>query len=55
MAHLAFAPVDQHSDCAEFGVSVAAHARGRGYGARLFERRSAYLDSVGGPAGLFGP
>ena len=38
MAHLAFAPAEQHSDCAEFGVSVAAHARGRGYGARLFER-----------------
>jgi len=38
MAHLAFAPDEQHSDCAEFGVSVAAHARGRGYGARLFER-----------------
>jgi len=38
MAHLAFAPTEQHSDCAEFGVSVAAHARGRGYGARLFER-----------------
>lgn len=38
MAHVAFAPAEQHSDCAEFGVSVAAHARGRGYGARLFER-----------------
>ncbi len=38
MAHVAFAPPDQYSDCAEFGVSVAAHARGRGYGARLFER-----------------
>ncbi|CAN5568935.1 GNAT family N-acetyltransferase [soil metagenome] len=38
MAHLAFAPPDQHSDCAEFGVSVSEHARGRGYGARLFER-----------------
>ena len=38
MSHLAFAPGDQHSDCAEFGVSVSAHARGRGYGARLFER-----------------
>ncbi|HZF86598.1 MAG TPA: GNAT family N-acetyltransferase [Burkholderiaceae bacterium] len=38
MAHLAFAPGDQHKDCAEFGVSVSAHARGRGYGARLFER-----------------
>ena len=38
MAHLAFAPADQQQDCAEFGVSVAVHARGRGYGARLFER-----------------
>ncbi|RYF65326.1 MAG: N-acetyltransferase, partial [Comamonadaceae bacterium] len=38
MAHVAFAPTGQHRDCAEFGVSVAAHARGRGYGARLFER-----------------
>lgn len=38
MAHLAFAPADQPADCAEFGVSVSAHARGRGYGARLFER-----------------
>ena len=38
MAHLAFAPADQHEDCAEFGVSVSEHARGRGYGARLFER-----------------
>lgn len=38
MAHVAFAPSVQHSGCAEFGVSVAEHARGRGYGARLFER-----------------
>jgi RimJ/RimL family protein N-acetyltransferase len=38
MAHLAFAPVDQPNDCAEFGVSVSRHARGRGYGSRLFER-----------------
>jgi RimJ/RimL family protein N-acetyltransferase len=38
MAHLAFAPVDQPTDCAEFGVSVSKHARCRGYGARLFER-----------------
>lgn len=38
MAHLAFAPADQQQDCAEFGVSVSVHARGRGYGARLFER-----------------
>ena len=38
MAHVAFAPAEQPTDCAEFGVSVARHARGRGYGARLFER-----------------
>jgi RimJ/RimL family protein N-acetyltransferase len=38
MAHLAFAPSDVHKGCAEFGVSVSKHARGRGYGARLFER-----------------
>ncbi|MBK7718800.1 MAG: GNAT family N-acetyltransferase [Simplicispira sp.] len=38
MAHLAFAPTPSHSECAEFGVSVLEHARGRGYGARLFER-----------------
>lgn len=38
MAHLAFAPSDVHQGCAEFGVSVSKHARGRGYGARLFER-----------------
>ena len=38
MAHLAFAPSDVHTGCAEFGVSVSKHARGRGYGARLFDR-----------------
>ncbi len=38
VAHVAFAPPEQAGDCAEFGVSVAKHARGRGYGARLFER-----------------
>lgn len=38
IAHLAFAPVGQHTGCAEFGVSVSQHARNRGYGARLFER-----------------
>ena len=30
MAHLAFAPSTAHSECAEFGVSVLEHARGRG-------------------------
>jgi ribosomal protein S18 acetylase RimI-like enzyme len=39
MAHLAYQAADsgQTASCAEFGVSVAAHARGRGYGKRLFD------------------
>lgn len=38
MAHLAFAATPECKSCAEFGVSVLSHARGRGYGARLFDR-----------------
>lgn len=38
MAHLAFSVDPQYTSCAEFGVSVAKSARGRGYGGRLFER-----------------
>ena len=38
MAHLALMKQDGREPSSEFGVSVAAHARGRGYGARLFER-----------------
>lgn len=38
MAHLAYSVDPQCTSCAEFGVSVAARARGRGYGSRLFER-----------------
>lgn len=38
MAHLAFSLDPQYTSCAEFGVSVDKHARGRGYGGRLFER-----------------
>jgi GNAT superfamily N-acetyltransferase len=38
VAHLAFPPAGSQGNCAEFGVSVAKAARGRGYGARLFER-----------------
>lgn len=38
VAHLAYSPDDRRRNCAEFGVSVAKGARGRGYGARLFER-----------------
>ena len=40
MAHLAYAPTGEHAPpraVAEFGVSVLAKARGRGYGGRLFE------------------
>ncbi len=38
VAHLAFSVDPQWSTCAEFGVSVAANQRGRGLGAKLFER-----------------
>lgn len=38
MAHLAFSTDPKSASCAEFGVSVLKHARGRGYGARLFDR-----------------
>ncbi len=38
MAHLAYSTDPQLRSCAEFGVSVLAQARGRGYGARLFDR-----------------
>ena len=38
MAHLALVRAPEREASSEFGVSVLAHARGRGYGARLFER-----------------
>jgi GNAT superfamily N-acetyltransferase len=38
MAHLAFSAEPICKACAEFGVSVLKQARGRGYGARLFDR-----------------
>ncbi len=38
MAHLALMQEPGRASSAEFGVSVLAYARGRGYGARLFER-----------------
>lgn len=38
MAHLAFSTDPSLQSCAEFGVSVLAQARGRHYGARLFDR-----------------
>lgn len=38
MAHLAFSEHPEYKHCAEFGVSVLKQARGKGLGARLFER-----------------
>jgi len=37
----------QPNTCAEFGVSVAAKARGRGYGKRLFELASLHARNRG--------
>ena len=38
MAHLEYSVETDFSSCAEFGVSVLAHARGKGYGGSLFDR-----------------
>ncbi len=38
MAHLAISSDPKNPNCAEFGVSVSADARGKGLGTRLFER-----------------
>ncbi len=47
MAHLAFGVDPQCSSRAEFGVSVQAHARGRGYGTQLFERAVTHARNQG--------
>ena len=47
MAHLAFAAQPGHEACAEFGVSVLSGARGRGYGARLFDRAMMHARNEG--------
>lgn len=47
MAHLAHASPAGHEACAEFGVSVVPAARGRGYGARLFERAAMHATNDG--------
>lgn len=47
MAHLAFSVNPELTSCAEFGVSVAGHARGRGYGSRLFERAVVHARNEG--------
>jgi RimJ/RimL family protein N-acetyltransferase len=47
MAHLASMPDANAPSCAEFGVSVLKRARGRGYGARLFERAVVHARNQG--------
>lgn len=47
MAHLAYSDDVRVKACAEFGVSVLAHARGRGFGKRLFERAMLHASNQG--------
>jgi GNAT superfamily N-acetyltransferase len=47
MAHLAYGEDDSHGSCAEFGVSVLPSARGKGYGARLFDRAAMHATNDG--------
>ncbi|TFY99470.1 GNAT family N-acetyltransferase [Ramlibacter rhizophilus] len=47
VAHLAFAGDSELAACAEFGVSVLTKARGRGYGARLFDRAVVHARNEG--------
>jgi GNAT superfamily N-acetyltransferase len=47
MAHLAFSADNSLDACAEFGVSVSKSARGRGFGARLFERAAMHARNEG--------
>ena len=46
-AHLAYSRDPSFQSCAEFGVSVAKSHRGRGYGARLFERAAIHARNDG--------
>lgn len=47
MAHLAYTPDQMPEACAEFGVSVLKSARGKGFGARLFERAAIHASNDG--------
>jgi len=49
MAHLAYPAEFSGAGFAEFGVSVAKHARGRGYGKHLFERAAIHAVNDGVP------
>lgn len=46
-AHLAYSDDADLRACAEFGVSVLAQARGRGFGKRLFERALTHARNAG--------
>lgn len=46
-AHLAYTAASDQSRCAEFAVSVLPHWRGRGFGARLFERAAIHARNEG--------
>lgn len=47
VAHLAYGDDPRKGGCAEFGVSVLNRCRGRGYGARLFERAAMHAGNQG--------
>lgn len=47
MAHLAYVDLEQHRNCAEFGVSVLKSARGLGLGTRLFARAVTHARNQG--------
>lgn len=47
LAHLAYDGEGDMGECAEFGVSVSAHARQRGYGMRLFQRAMVHARNKG--------
>ncbi len=47
MAHLAMTSSPEYPSCAEFGVSVLPSGRGKGLGARLFERAAMHAANDG--------
>lgn len=47
MAHLAYSVDPQWATCAEFGVSVSAHQRGKGLGAHLFDHAVVHARNEG--------
>ncbi len=47
VAHLAFSSDVKTQNCAEFGVSVLAEARGKGYGTQLFDRAITHARNKG--------